>query len=332
MPKLIITQPGKKEEKVFALGPFATIGRLPQNEIHLNSTGISREHAKIILDDDQYYVIDLESGNGTWLNGHLVKPNEKNLLRNNDQIRIDNFHLRFWETDELFEKSLKEEEENTDADIVEVKLLKKVLNALDQETLPSLEVLNGSAQGKRIFIKEEMDEMTIGRDPNCDFEINEFVISREHATLTKKWGGIAILDLESKNGTFINNRRITEEFLHDGDRIALGTIVFLFRNPKEINVEALSAELAKQRELEIAKAPKPVVKKIRSERESTESYVKEAQELLKDLPSLKSVPANQYPLPKPQERRLSNLEIALIGFGIVIFSFALITVIALMME
>jgi pSer/pThr/pTyr-binding forkhead associated (FHA) protein len=57
--------------------------------------------------------------------------------------------------------------------------------------------------------------------------------------ISKKWGGITIRDLESKNGTFKNNRRIAEDYLHDGDRIALGTIVMQFRNPQEINIARL---------------------------------------------------------------------------------------------
>lgn len=304
MPKLIITETGKAEEKVYSLGSVTTIGRLPENDLPLQGSGVSREHAKIIQEDQQFYLIDLESGNGTFLNGLLTKPNEKNLLRNNDRITMENYHLRFFETDELFAERYQEEEEVTDADILEVKLLKKILDAVDQETLPSLEVLNGVAEGKRFFLTDDMPEIIIGRDPASDFCIDEYVISRQHAKVAKKWGGMALTDLESKNGTFVNNKRITEEFLHDGDRVALGTIVFLFRNPKEINVKALSEEMAK--------AQPPLRPKIELP------------------PTLQLAAANVYPSPRQIESRLTAMEIGLIGLGVIVFAFAAITLVNLL--
>lgn len=324
MPKLIITETGKTEEKVHALGSVTTIGRLPENDLPLKGSGVSREHAKVIQEDHQFYLIDLESGNGTFLNGLLAKPQEKNLLKNNDRITIENYHLKFFETDDLFEKRYQEEEEVTDADILEVKLLKKILDAVDQEVLPSLEVLNGVAEGKRFFLTDDLPEMIIGREAGADFTIDEYVISRQHAKILKKWGGIALVDLDSKNGTYVNNKRITEEFLHDGDRVAFGTIVLLFRNPKEINVKALSEEIAKAQPLahpKIYRAP-------RQAKEDTASESAEA--ILQDIPGLKPAAANLYPTPSRPLPRLSPMEIGLIGLGIIIFAFAAITLVNLL--
>lgn len=326
MPKLIVTKAGSSEEKNLPLGKSALIGRLPNAEVSLEGAGISREHAQILEEAGQYYLTDLESDNGTFLNGVRLSPKQKRVLRHHDQIGIEGYHLRFWEIDERFEVSLREEEEDTDADIVEVKLLKKVLDAMDQESLPSLEVLNGVAQGKRIFLTDATEEMTLGRDPSCDFAINEFVISRHHAKIVKRWGGITLVDLESKNGTYINNKRITEEFLHDGDRLALGTILLLFRNPKEINMEALGEEIAKQK-------PKVSPPKKEPEGEGTDSSPQETADLLKDIAPLKTAPANAYPIPTAQvEKRWTPLEIGMIGLGIVVLSFAVITLMNLLFE
>lgn len=325
MPKIILTESGKSEEKVFPLGGEVTIGRMPENAIALKSNGVSREHAKIVKENEEYYLIDLGSGNGTLVNGISAKPNEKNLLRNNDRIQIEDYHLKFWRTDEIFEERLKEEEEVTDADILEVKLLKKILDAVDQDTLPSFEALNGSSEGKRFFLTDDTQEIVIGRDPSCDFCINEYVISRQHVKIAKKWGGIALIDLESKNGSFINNKRITEEFLHDGDRIALGTIVLLFRNPQEINLKAIGEEMAKRR-------PQVEPKIYTKHAEVEETARQEAEELIKDLPTLQPAPANVYPSPIAKERELTSLEIGMIGLGIIVLAFATITLVNLLME
>lgn len=324
MPKLIVNESGQKGEKVFPLQAETTIGRLPENTVPLKGSGVSREHAKIVLEENRYCLIDLGSGNGTFLNGIQLKASEKTLLRNNDRITIDNHHLKFWETDEIFQESLKEEEEVTNADILEVKLLKKILDAVDQETLPSFEVLNGSQEGKRFFLTDDMQEITIGRDTACDFSILEDVISRQHAKVVKKWGGIALIDLNSRNGAYINNKRVTEEFLHDGDRVALGTILLLFRNPKEIDVKQLSEEISKRHPPLRPPPPK--------ESPAEETNSQEAEEILKGLPSLGPAAANVYPTPRLHEKQMTSLEIGMIGLGIIVFAFATITLVNLILE
>lgn len=329
MPRLILTETGKKEEKVFPVADKVRIGRLPESDVALPHSGVSRNHAEIVAEEQQYYLLDLGSGNGTLLNGLVIRANEKTLLKNNDRIHIGNFALRFIRTDEFFEQSLKEEEEVTDADILEIKLLKKVLDAVDQETVPSLEVLNGCAEGKRFFLSDDTEEMIIGRDPAADFPVNEDVISRSHAKIIKRWGGIALIDLESKNGTYVNNKRVTEEYLHDGDRIALGTIVFLFRNPQEINIQSISEELIKKRPPLSPKFQKP---KPAEEGEPTEQSPEATENILEQIPAWQPSAANAYPLPAPAAKRLSPLEIGMIGLGVAVLCFALITLVNLILE
>ena len=336
MPKLIVTETGQTGEKVVNLSGEALIGRIPEADLQLSGTGISREHAKIIFEADHYYITDLGSGNGTLLNGMRIKPQEKNLLRNNDRIVIENYHLRFWRTDEFFDASLKEEEEVTDAAILEIKLLKKVLDAVDQETVPSLEVLNGSSEGKRVFLTDDMQELVVGREPSCDFPINEYVISRNHAKIMKKWGGIALVDLESKNGCFVNNKRVKEEFLQDGDRIAMGTIVMLFRNPQEINLKEIGEELAKKRTADQGLGGRDhgqrTMDKGPKEEESEGTEEQSTEDILKDIPTLKPAAANVYPAPTLHTKRLTAVEIGMIGLGIVVLCFALITLVNLVLQ
>lgn len=344
---MIVNERGKKHERTHECREEEiSIGRMEENIVTLPSQGVSRQHARIVRADENFFLVDLGSGNGTLLNGTKVRPNEKNLLRNNDLISIDAYDLRFYLTDEALESSYNEE--ITESDILEVKLLKKVIRALDKETVPSLEVLNGVAEGKRIYFSDEMGELVIGRDPACDFPINEFVISRKHAKISKRWGGIVIRDLESKNGTFINNRRVVEEFLHDGDRMALGTIVLMFRNPQEINLAQLSEKVEPKRrpaqvkpheipmaEEEAPPEEKPLeeeVPQIEEERPpAEEASPLEAWEEIEENVSR----AAPYPLhtPKPPIlKRLTPVEIGMIGLGALVLIFAFITVVNLIFE
>ncbi|MGB7339362.1 MAG: FHA domain-containing protein [Phototrophicaceae bacterium] len=53
--------------------------------------GVSREHAEIVYDAGRYYLADLNSTNGTWLNSTRLNPMERYPLDSSDQIRMGHF-------------------------------------------------------------------------------------------------------------------------------------------------------------------------------------------------------------------------------------------------
>jgi pSer/pThr/pTyr-binding forkhead associated (FHA) protein len=80
-----------------------TIGRNPSSNIHLENPAVSRSHAKIYREGWQYYIEDLGSSNGTFLNaerlswktGQTSKVSWKAPLTNNDKIIIAKYTLIF---------------------------------------------------------------------------------------------------------------------------------------------------------------------------------------------------------------------------------------------
>ncbi len=64
--------------------------------------------------------------------------------------------------------------------------------------------------------------ITIGRGPDNDIHIDNLAISTHHAKIYKDAGRVIIEDLNSLNGTFMNNQRITKSFLKIGDKILIG--------------------------------------------------------------------------------------------------------------
>jgi adenylate cyclase len=69
----IITRPGTPDESSFELKPAATtIGRTKENDVFVLDKSMSRHHARIECEGDRAYVVDLESKNGTTLNGNRV--------------------------------------------------------------------------------------------------------------------------------------------------------------------------------------------------------------------------------------------------------------------
>lgn len=72
--------------------------------------------------------------------------------------------------------------------------------------------------------------MTIGRGGQCDIQILTHFVSREHARLLAGPDGIAIEDLGSTNGVFVNSVRVARQPLHHGDWITIGETQFRFLN------------------------------------------------------------------------------------------------------
>jgi pSer/pThr/pTyr-binding forkhead associated (FHA) protein len=78
---------------------------------------------------------------------------------------------------------------------------------------------------RRDFVLSE-GATTIGRKTDCDIRIPLPDISRRHAEIFLDEDGAVLKDLGAANGTFLNNRRITEEDLEPGDQLVIGPVVF----------------------------------------------------------------------------------------------------------
>jgi pSer/pThr/pTyr-binding forkhead associated (FHA) protein len=64
--------------------------------------------------------------------------------------------------------------------------------------------------------------VTIGRSPDNDLSVDNLAVSNHHAKIYFEAGRLVIEDLDSLNGTFVNDLRIERATLHDGDKIHIG--------------------------------------------------------------------------------------------------------------
>jgi pSer/pThr/pTyr-binding forkhead associated (FHA) protein len=97
--------------------------------------------------------------------------------------------------------------------------------------------------GQRYLLKGHT--MSIGRDRGNDLALaNDTKISRTHARLHFRDGQWMLGDLGSRNGTEVNNRRVEEHPLRDGDRIHLGVTTLIYRSAEDPNVTEADEERA----------------------------------------------------------------------------------------
>lgn len=89
----------------------------------------------------------------------------------------------------------------------------------DQSKEPYLIIIAGSDIGK--LYRLPSDELIAGRSPDCDIWIEDSTISRKHFKIRKTNKGYMIEDLNSTNGTFLNNKRIQSAVLTESDKIQI---------------------------------------------------------------------------------------------------------------
>jgi pSer/pThr/pTyr-binding forkhead associated (FHA) protein len=65
---------------------------------------------------------------------------------------------------------------------------------------------------------------TVGRAPRADFILDVALVSRLHCRLTAGDDQLEVLDLESTNGTFVNDQRVEKASLATGDRLRIGRV------------------------------------------------------------------------------------------------------------
>jgi pSer/pThr/pTyr-binding forkhead associated (FHA) protein len=89
----------------------------------------------------------------------------------------------------------------------------------------------------RLLVK---DAYTIGRAEDCDIRIDSGKISRHHARLIRTATGWDVLDLDSQNGTYVNDVPVTRHVLMVGDRLQFnGSEVALFEQAEQVSEATL---------------------------------------------------------------------------------------------
>ena len=78
---------------------------------------------------------------------------------------------------------------------------------------------------------EKGKSITIGRRSNNDVVIENLAVSGHHAKVDSVGDGFVLTDLQSKNGSFVNEQLVTSHWLKHGDIINIGkhTLVFAYR-------------------------------------------------------------------------------------------------------
>jgi len=188
-----------------------TIGRTDGNDITLPSNSVSRTHARIIVANNKCYIDDLGSSNGVLIGG--VPCKERTEIRNGSRIKIGEYTLYLEYKDQNAMNNGQE-------------ILKTQIVSGEQSGYKLVRVGDAFA-GEEFMLSEQNN--TIGRTEDNYILVSDQSISRNHAKIVNTNMTFKVVDLNSSNGTYVNNRKLEgEQYLNSGDLIRFGNISFVF--------------------------------------------------------------------------------------------------------
>jgi ABC-type multidrug transport system ATPase subunit len=205
--------------------PVTLAGRAPEADLLIPDelAFVSSRHFELRRDGETFTIMDLNSTNGTLLNSRRLAPHTPADLHDNAIIRIG---------DESFGVSLG----------------LTFTNPLE----PDLPVEGFIIAGQGTILEAEK-AIVIGRSQENDIALDSPDVSRRHASIAKRGQAFFLFDLDSQNGTFVNEERIQSVQLRDGDLIRIATFLLVFQdgqvqpyqsNGMRMDVRGLSKEVS----------------------------------------------------------------------------------------
>ena len=226
MPKMIVSIDGVVIKEVQLTKDRTTLGRRPYNDIVIDNLAVSGEHAVLQLTGNDVFLEDLNSTNGTYVNGKAVK---KQLLQNNDTVEIGKYKIKYLtEQAPDYEKTL----------VMKPGMMPQAaptyasssplaggapsgFGGLGGTPVPAaaIKVLNGAAAGREVALSKVVT--TVGK-PGVQV-----------ASITKRPGGYVFAHVEGTARPTVNGNPVSAEpvQLKNGDVIELAGTQMQFVQP-----------------------------------------------------------------------------------------------------
>ena len=192
MPKVIVSIDGVVIKVALLTQERTSLGRRPYNDIVIDNLAVSGEHAVLHMAGTQVHLEDLNSTNGTYVNGKAVK---KQLLQNSDTVEIGKYKIKYVN-------------EVADPDFEQTMMLKADPTSLAAPSA-AIKVMTGAAAGREVQLVKVVT--TIGK-PGVAV-----------AAITKRPHGFVVTHVDGVTRPSINGEPIQAEpvALKNGDMLEL---------------------------------------------------------------------------------------------------------------
>ncbi len=173
-------------------GEKLVVGRAKEVNIVLESPDrfVSKQHCAVTVEGGRVWVRDLNSTNGTFIGAERLPPQERTLWRDENPIVLGAFELM------LQYQGPRKNDTTPLKDEIEPTMVQEIYTLVCEGGAPS-----------RVPIMAR--PLLIGRLPDCDMVLSNTRISKKHCRIELQADEtIVVTDLNSTNGTYLNNRRL----------------------------------------------------------------------------------------------------------------------------
>jgi pSer/pThr/pTyr-binding forkhead associated (FHA) protein len=234
-------EPAPTTERTIEIGLDVAVVRLGRRaglEVELPFPAISPLHARLVQarggqqvagagdgdDANAWTVEDLGSAGGTWLDGVRLAPGELRATGAGQTLRLAHVSI-------VFEGVAASSRAAESTGSIARRLVSDLFRMAGGGQAPRLVALAGTEE-----LRLAMPDRTylVGRADTCDLVLVVDDVSREHAALTRRWEGVVLRDLGSKNGVRVGGEAIAgERRIGDGDLVEIGSIRFRLDDPED---------------------------------------------------------------------------------------------------
>ncbi|ASM76522.1 hypothetical protein VITFI_CDS0743 [Vitreoscilla filiformis] len=197
MGKLVVSLDNVVVKEAPLLKDRVTVGRRPYNDVVIDNLAVSGEHAVLHSVGGDVFIEDLNSTNGTYINGKAVK---KQLLAHNDLIEIGKYRIRYMAESPDYERTM----------ILRPSGAHSAAPPPPAPQLPaSLKVLNGGAAGREVVLNKAVT--TVGKP------------GTQVASIAKRPTGYVLAHVEGPVRPRVNGQDVADGVtpLKNGDLIEL---------------------------------------------------------------------------------------------------------------
>ncbi|MEM9101315.1 MAG: FHA domain-containing protein [Pseudomonadota bacterium] len=213
----------ERKPSIWLVSPVLKIGHDKNCDIVIDDEGVADIQAELYTQDEAISIKPLGSGPSTLVNENIIT--QFTGLNISDIIRIGETELEV--IDPL--------QEHQPLPSIDEEIKTGARTKIDNKWM--LKSTSSPFQGRTFTVQ---DRMTIGRDKSSDITIPLNHVSRKHAELLFNANQLLIKDLGSRNGTFVNGKKISKQLLKHKDEIRIDMISFMVVAP---NAESNDTEI-----------------------------------------------------------------------------------------
>lgn len=204
------------------------LGRAASADLVLPDASVSQRHASIRTSGAEYAVVDEGSTNGTFVGGTRLTPHLPRTLRSGDRLRLGRVwvEVRFNTAPATRDLALATRD-------LAMAMVAELLGG-DAHAAARVEVHGGPDDGASVTLTEEGRSYVVGRGEGCDLVLSDPDASRQHVLFVRHAAQTFVVDLGSKNGSYLGPERLPVERevrVASGQAVELGRTRLVHEEP-----------------------------------------------------------------------------------------------------